>query len=176
VGDLPAAIASRVEAIVRAAEMEAAAVMRDLAAQRRAAEAEVQRYLSEARRRADLLAGERTQLLRELTGELVERAEDIARQLEALLAALKRTTAALETVSFDGEPVSPSPSPSPPPPAAEPAAVGSRDLSAARLVAIEMAVAGRTRDQVAEHLREAFHVDDTGALLDDVFGAVGPGL
>jgi hypothetical protein len=39
-----------------------------------------------------------------------------------------------------------------------------------------MAVAGRTRDQVAEHLREAFHVDDTGALLDDVFGAVGPGL
>jgi hypothetical protein len=176
VGDLPAAIASRVEAIVRAAEMEAAAVMRDLAAQRRAAEAEVQRYLSEARRRGDLLAGERTQQLRELTGELVERAEDITRQLEALLAALKRTTAALETVNFDGEPVSPSPPPPPPAPAAEPAAVGSRDLSAARLVAIEMAVAGRTRDQVAEHLREAFHVDDTGALLDDVFGAVGPGL
>jgi len=39
VGDLPAAIAARVEEIVRAAEREGAAVQRDLAAQRLAAEA-----------------------------------------------------------------------------------------------------------------------------------------
>jgi hypothetical protein len=44
-----------------------------------------------------------------------------------------------------------------------------------RLVAIEMAVAGRSREQVDEHLREAFDVNDTRALLDDVFGAVRTG-
>ena len=169
VGDLPAAIAARVEGIVRAAEREAAAVQRDLAAQREAAEAEMQRYLAEARRREDMLSGDRQQQLRELTGELVERAEGTAQQLEALLDALKRTVAALETGSVDGEPVAAAAP-------AEPAVVGRRDLSAARLVAIEMAVAGRTRDEVDDHLRHAFDVDDTRALLDDVFGAVGTGL
>jgi hypothetical protein len=168
-GDLPDAIAARVEGIVRAAEREAEAVQRDLAAQREAAEAELQRYLVEARDRAAMLSGDRTQQLRELTGELVERAEGTAHQLEALLDALKRTVAALDTGTADGETQSP-------PPAAEPAAVGRRDLSAARLVAIEMAVAGRTRDEVDEHLRDAFDVGDTRALLDDVFGAVGTGL
>src|SRR6266849_51060 len=96
VGDLPAAIAARVEEIVRAAEREGAAVQRDLAAQRLAAEAEIQRYLAEARDRAEMLSGERTQQLRELTGELVERAEGTAHQLEALLDALRRTVAALQ--------------------------------------------------------------------------------
>jgi hypothetical protein len=38
-----------------------------------------------------------------------------------------------------------------------------------------MAVAGRTRGEVDQHLRDAFDVDDTRALLDDVFGAVGSG-
>jgi hypothetical protein len=169
VGDLPAAIAARVEGIVHAAEREAAAVQRDLAAQRQAAEAEMQRYLAEARHRADLVSGDRTQQLRELTGELVERAEGTAHELEALLDALKRTVAALETEPADGEPAAAAEP-------AEPAVAGRRDLSAARLVAIEMAVAGRSRDEVDDHLRNAFDVDDTRALLDDVFGAVGTGL
>src|SRR4051794_25425206 len=106
VGDLPDAIAARVEGIVRAAEREAESVQRDLAAQREAAEAELQRYLVEARDRAAMLSGDRTQQLRELTGELVERAEGTAQQLEALLDALKRTVAALETGTDDGEPQS----------------------------------------------------------------------
>ena len=168
VEDLPAAIAARVEGIVRAAEREAAAVQRDLAARREAAEAEAQRYLAEARRRADLLAGDRMQQLRELTGELVERAEATARQLEALLDALRRTVAALEMGPVDAEPT-------PAQGAAQTSSAGRRDVSAARLVAIEMAVAGRTRDEVDAHLRDAFDVDDTRALLDDVFGAVGSG-
>ena len=168
-GDVPAAIGARVEAIVRAAEQEAAAVQRDSAAQRQEAEAEVQHYLAEAKRRADMLAGEHTQLLRELTDELVERAGATVHQLEALLATLKRATAVLGSGAPDGVPPAA-------PSAGDPAAVGRRDLSAARLVAIEMAVAGRGRDEVDEHLRDAFEVDDTRALLDDVFGAVGTGL
>jgi hypothetical protein len=42
-------------------------------------------------------------------------------------------------------------------------------LDDARLVALQMAVAGRTRDEVGAHLRAAFDVGDPGAILDHVF-------
>ena len=161
---LPVALAARVEAIVRAAEHEAAGVRRDLVAQRRAAETEAQRYLADARGRADALADERTRRLHELTDELIERAEAAARQLETLMAALKRATAAIETDASDDKAAAEKP------PAARDTAPGVGDVSAPRLVAIEMAVAGRTRDEVDRHLRESFGVDDTRGLLDDVFG------
>lgn len=43
--------------------------------------------------------------------------------------------------------------------------------SAARLVAIEMAVGGSSRAEVDEHLRTRLAVEDPAPLLDDVFGA-----
>ncbi|MFL5816783.1 MAG: hypothetical protein ACJ76L_04190 [Conexibacter sp.] len=43
--------------------------------------------------------------------------------------------------------------------------------SAARLVAIEMAVGGSSRAEVEEHLRERLGVAEPEPLLDDVFGA-----
>ena len=43
-------------------------------------------------------------------------------------------------------------------------------LDSARLVAIEMAVAGRTREDVGRHVRATYHLADVEALLDDVFG------
>ena len=42
-------------------------------------------------------------------------------------------------------------------------------LEDARLVALQMAVAGRTRDEVAAHLRTAFDVEDPRPILDHVF-------
>jgi hypothetical protein len=42
-------------------------------------------------------------------------------------------------------------------------------LDDARLVALQMAVAGRTRDEVGAHLRAAFDVGDPDAILDHVF-------
>jgi hypothetical protein len=56
---------------------------------------------------------------------------------------------------------------------AEPAANGTPDNavpSAARLVAIEMAVGGSSRAEVDEHLRTRLGVADPDPLLDDVFG------
>jgi hypothetical protein len=44
-----------------------------------------------------------------------------------------------------------------------------RRLDDARLVALQMAVAGRTRDEVDAHLRAAFDVGDPDAILDHVF-------
>jgi len=43
-------------------------------------------------------------------------------------------------------------------------------LDSARLVAIEMAVAGRTREEVGRHVRAAYRLPNVEALLDDVFG------
>jgi hypothetical protein len=43
-------------------------------------------------------------------------------------------------------------------------------LDSARLVAIEMAVSGRTREEVGRHIRGAYDLADVEALLDDVFG------
>jgi hypothetical protein len=45
-------------------------------------------------------------------------------------------------------------------------------LDSARLVAIEMAVAGRSREEVGAHVRHSFDLADVEALLDDVFGPV----
>ena len=63
-------------------------------------------------------------------------------------------------------------------PAARRARSGAQDLDpaqldAARMVAIEMAASGRTREQVDAHLRDAFHIGTTQPVLDDVFGAQG---
>ena len=90
---LPANLAARVEEIVHAAEREAGVVQRDLEAQRRVAETEARRYLIDAKRQADALTEQRVGRLRELTDELVERAEAAQRQLEGLISAIERATA-----------------------------------------------------------------------------------
>ncbi|MEA2123967.1 MAG: hypothetical protein QOI80_749 [Solirubrobacteraceae bacterium] len=58
---------------------------------------------------------------------------------------------------------------------AEPAAAESRgfdgdDMLAARLVALQMAVAGSARVEVEAHLRKTFSLDEPTAILNDVFG------
>ena len=47
-------------------------------------------------------------------------------------------------------------------------------LLGARLVALQMAVAGSTRDEVDSHLRREFELDDPGGILDEVFGKTTP--
>jgi hypothetical protein len=44
------------------------------------------------------------------------------------------------------------------------------DMLAARLVALQMAVAGSARDEVEAHLRKTFSLDEPGTILNDVFG------
>jgi hypothetical protein len=40
----------------------------------------------------------------------------------------------------------------------------------ARLVAVEMAVGGHTRDEVSQRLQRAYGIADSRSILDDVFG------
>ena len=55
----------------------------------------------------------------------------------------------------------------------EPAAPSDADLESARLVALNMALDGSSRDEVDRYLRENFALADSGALLDDVYASVG---
>jgi ElaB/YqjD/DUF883 family membrane-anchored ribosome-binding protein len=74
----------------------------------------------------------------------------------------------------------PTPPPAPPrppaatPPAAhppEPTEAGRHGLDEGRLVAMRMAAAGQTRDQVGDHLHNSIGVTDPASILDEVFGA-----
>jgi hypothetical protein len=93
--------------------------------------------------------------VRALAEEALDRADAARRELDELLAAVERLRAELAGPAVPRE--------EEPRPAAS--------LDAARLAAIEMAVAGRTREQVERHLRDAYRGPDTAELLDDVFGA-----
>jgi hypothetical protein len=53
---------------------------------------------------------------------------------------------------------------------AEPRGFDGDDMLAARLVALQMAVAGSARVEVEAHLRKTFSLDEPGAILNDVFG------
>jgi DivIVA domain-containing protein len=67
-------------------------------------------------------------------------------------------------------PTIPEPQPDPEPPA--PAAVNGADEQAARLVAMQMALDGSSREEVEQHLAERYQLDDPGPLLDAVFERV----
>ena len=132
-----------------------------------------------ARRQLDELVT----LLGEATGEL-QQEQALADEL------LSARGAAVADALTGAEPAAAQPPPAPPereivepapvsplrpaqePPPAEPS---TGDLDAARLAAIQMAVAGSTRDEVQGHLRDRFGLEDVTAILDDVFGTGSPG-
>lgn len=163
-------LSARVGDIVRAAEREARAVEQEIAARRRAAEASARRYELEVRRQTDALAHQRLNRLRSLTDDLAARAQEIRDRLDGLLAAIAEAS---EAVSL--EPGKPSPrslgrrrlEP------VEPVRIPRHapDVDAARLVTVELAVAGRSRVEAERHLREAFGLTDPTGLLDDVYGS-----
>jgi DivIVA domain-containing protein len=62
----------------------------------------------------------------------------------------------------------PEPQPDPPAPAA-----ANGDEQAARLVAMKMALDGSSREDVAKHLADKYHLGDSDKLLDAVFERVG---
>jgi cell division septum initiation protein DivIVA len=47
------------------------------------------------------------------------------------------------------------------------------DIEGARLVALDMALAGRPREETARHLAAHFALTDSGTLLDEVYASVG---
>jgi hypothetical protein len=160
----------RVRAIIEAAEASAAEI-------RAEAEAEAERVRASARREAE---------------ELLERVrrgvERLAHEVGVPAAAPERVEAVASRREVD---VSPAPAPAPvaepePDPdiaLAEDAAVGlddpkpepepAGDHEGARLVALNMALDGASRDDVEQRLRESHGVSDPAPLIDEVFASLG---
>jgi hypothetical protein len=204
-GRLGADLASRVEAIVHAAEREARAAEQAIAEHRRSAEEEVRRYLAAARLQVDAETAARAARIetlstatRRLAAELTDAVAALARELHTddhtLTDAAPRPpwppAAPAPPAHAEPESAAPAPEPSEPtaPPPASPEPTWSRieeaeavapeaaepqmdgGPSAARLVAIEMAVGGSSRAEVEQHLRDRLGVAEPEPLLDDVFG------
>ncbi len=67
------------------------------------------------------------------------------------------------------EPAAPAKPPTPAP--AAPAASPNGDTTAARIVALDMALSGKPREETDRYLAEHYDVPDRGALLDEVYAA-----
>jgi hypothetical protein len=184
-------LGERVRAIVAAAESMANAMKQDAeqyaTARRREADEESERRLREARERADRMVQERVLRMSELSDAIVARSEsvlerlgqteEVRRQLDELVRSLGQAAQQLSDELGEGPPerVGPMPPPGEPRPALRPVESpdepGERDehLENARLVALQMAVAGRSREEVAAHLRDDFHVEDPQPILERIF-------
>src|SRR5438270_675719 len=155
-------ISERVRAVLSAAESAATAIRHEAEQQaqqrRRAVEHERDRYLENARAEAEALLDERMRRISELSDSIIEGAEAEAGKkpspVERLRDAVRGENHAREAEAeqpdkgFEGD-----------------------EMLAARLVALQMAVAGSARGEVEEQLRKTFALDDPAEILNDVFGA-----
>lgn len=135
-------LAEQVQALLAAAEQAAAAIRGEAEATRAQAERDALRIRAEAEAQAERVLGE----ARSEARSLVDRATELVRRL-------------------DGDARTAAPSQ----PAANPQRLAANEE--ARLMALQMAMAGRSRAEVEVGL----HVDDPQAILDDVFGKGTPG-
>lgn len=146
---IAAAASERVRAIVEAAEASAAAI-------RQEAEDDVR--------------------------ELRARVQDARERLQAVHAELDAIAASLAEHEHEPEPeaeaeLEPAPEPEPisPPPAEEPVLHDDlpSDAEGARLVALEMALSGTSREETERHIADQFpSLHDPGDLLDEVYASV----
>jgi hypothetical protein len=73
-------------------------------------------------------------------------------------------------VADEPEPVAEEPEPA----AKEPAAPAGEGHEGARLIALNMALNGSSREETAHYLSENFDLDDPESLLDEVYARVSP--
>ena len=196
---LPPSVAAKVSAVIAAAESLASDLRHEAEeraqARLREAEAEAERYLEEARRSAGGLAGESPARLLELSDAVIDRSAAVLEQLDREAASRRELRVLLELLVDAAERLAGEARPGDAPseraersaeplsdvvPFRRPRAAGRSDDAEdeleppgdARLVALQMAVAGSSRGEVAAHLRRAFDIQEPHAILDDVFGKV----
>jgi hypothetical protein len=183
---LEATTAERLAEIVAAAERAANKVIDD-------AEQEARRQIEEARSRAEELVAERLAQLTAEVDTLVEQANGIRLQSQQLLVSLSRLRSELGAdgvIEVSSEPeawpegasgygpkvvargshlsavgIDP-----PEPPTLTPLHGGHDGPSGARLLATQMAISGKGREEIAERLRNGFEIDDPEAILDAILG------
>ena len=146
---------------------------------------------SAAELRADAArqSSEHVSRVQRVAGAMLDRIDEIERELRALRASAERLTEGLALLHEQaGElgamatapeedfaaaaPAPPVAAPEPPPADAPtgPAPSANGDEAGARLIALNMALSGTPREETARYLSEHFELADGGALLDDVYG------
>jgi DivIVA domain-containing protein len=159
---LSAQAGDQVKAIVEAAERGAQEI-------RDAAHAEAREHVARVTAAADRLRERIEQMERDIT-QLVLELRTGAERLRGDLDGLQAGTDALAQLRHEAEPAPPAPAPEPPaPPAQEGPKNG--DSAAARIVALDMALSGTSREETDQYLAENYDVPDRAALLDEVYAA-----
>src|SRR4051794_28878580 len=174
---LSAQAGEQVQAIVEAAERGAQEI-------RAAAQAEAREHVAHVTAAADRLRERIEQMERDLTQlviDLREGADRLRGDLDALQAgtdALSSARGAAPAAPAPVEPRAVAPTPEPPaaapkPAAPEPAATpepkNGGDSAAARIVALDMALSGTSREDTDRYLAENYDLPDRAALLDEVY-------
>ena len=162
-----AAAADRVRAVLEAAE-QSAAELRAEAAQ------EIEGQLARAQAVAERLSGRADEIEKALQGL----ADSVRGELSALKADLEELRAVKEGIGATpaGVEVEPEPDPEPnPEPVVEdsaPTVAQGEGVEGARVIALNMALNGSSREETARYLSENFQLDDPDALLDEVYARV----
>jgi DivIVA domain-containing protein len=173
--------AGQVKSIIAAAERGAQEI-------RESARAEAREHVARATEAADRLRA-RIEELVQASGELLTGAERLRDELTALRAEVEEVGeaapaapppaavehAAAAEPAAAADPAAPGPPPAgaaqPPPAAVAQPAAANGDAAAARIVALDMALSGKPREETDRYLAEHYDVPDRAALLDDVYAA-----
>jgi hypothetical protein len=165
----------QVRAIVQAAERSAAEIRDNANAEAAQRVANVTEAAERLRGRVEQMEADVTRVMSELRDEATRLRDD----LEALRAESARLGAATEVGAEAAPPSeaaeaapSEAASPAPPSEAAAPDQPGPNgDAAAARIVALDMALSGKPRDETDRFIAENYDLDDREALLDEVYAA-----
>ena len=178
---LAGAAGDRVRVIIEAAEASAAEIRAD-------AEAEAERIRSEAEERASVVRSEARSDVRALLASIRGSVDSLRADLERLEQRLGEPESESAAEAKPARPAAPVAARPDEPVAApieedldlalaEDAATGpgdaGGDVEGARLVALNMALDGASRDEISQHLRESHGVSDSGDLLDEVYESIG---
>jgi hypothetical protein len=167
-----AAAADRVRAVLEAAE-QSAAELREEAAH------EIESQLARAQAVAERLSSRAD----EIEKALQALADNVREELSSLKADLEELRAVKEGIGAAhaeaAEPAPPPPSDPEPEPEPEPVVeqpaeppVHKEGQEGARVIALNMALNGSSREETARYLAENFELDDPDALLDEVYARV----
>jgi DivIVA domain-containing protein len=166
---LSAQAGEQVKAIVEAAERSAQEI-------RDAAHAEARDHVAGVTAAADRLRERIDQMERDVT-QLVIALREGADRLRGDLGELQAGTGALAAAEAPAaEPAAPPAAAAPPEPAAPPAEAApakNGDAAAARIVALDMALSGSSREDTDQYLADHYDLPDRAALLDEVYAAAG---
>ena len=165
----------QVRAIVQAAERSAAEIRERANAEAAQRIAHVTEAAERLRGRVEEMDADVTHVMSELRDEATRLRDDLV-ALRAESARLGEASEAApgEAAAAAGPDAAAPAGPDAPAPAARDAAApDAADAAAARIVALDMALSGKPRDETDRFIAENYDLDDREALLDEVYAAAG---